>query len=124
MANGWHCPGCRTRVLGADRVAEHIAGCEYVDEAGRAVPTPGLVARSRARSTSTLVSLYDGLAAGLDTDGGTNPWTTMCEDHRGLVTHATRKLAQSWMPLPRVWCEGCQPDCPGEPDPAPVGLTD
>ena len=68
----------------------------------------GLVYWRRARSTGTQVGVYNGEAAGLDTDGGEMPWSTVCEPHGGVVTHRTRAIAISHAPHPEEWCETCQ----------------
>lgn len=74
----------------------------------------GLVAHRRARSTGTLVSVYDNAAAGLDDEGGAMPYSTVCEAHSGLISHPNKTLALDWMASPEEWC----PTCSGEiPDP-------
>jgi hypothetical protein len=62
----------------------------------------------RARSTGTLVSVYKGAEAHLDTDAGNNPWSTVCEDHSEVCSHRTRALALAHAPHPLTWCAGCQ----------------
>jgi hypothetical protein len=44
---------------------------------------------------------------GVESDPET-PWTTVCEDHGGCVSHRTRKLAESWLSHPEDWCPGCK----------------
>lgn len=73
---------------------------------------PGCVILRRARSTGTVVGLYRGKEAGLDTDGGRAPWATICEgpdgeSHGGVVSHETRALAEGWLSNPDVWCPHC-----------------
>ena len=68
----------------------------------------GLVRYRRARSTGTHVGVYNGAVAGLDTDGGEMPWSTVCEEHGGVVSHRTRADATSWAPRPEEWCPTCQ----------------
>lgn len=60
----------------------------------------------RAQKTGTVVTLYDGVEADLDTEGGR--WQTVCEDHGWIVSHSTRKLAASHLSHPEEWCEECQ----------------
>lgn len=59
----------------------------------------------RARSTGTLVGVYDGEEAGLDTDGGR--WSTVCEDHGTIIAHDTLTLARYHSSAPEGWCEEC-----------------
>lgn len=61
---------------------------------------------ARARSTGTLITVYDGKKANLDTEGGR--WQTVCEEHGFVVAHRTLDIARSWMPVPEDWCEGCR----------------
>lgn len=65
----------------------------------------GLIGYARARTTRTHVGIYDGEEAGLDTDGGR--YTTICEEHGRLVSHATIALARQHAPHPEEWCEVC-----------------
>ena len=65
----------------------------------------GLVEQRRARSTGTLVGLYQGEQAGMDTDGGL--WQTVCEVHGGIASHVTLALARWHMASPEGWCEEC-----------------
>lgn len=71
-----------------------------------AVGYAGLLDQRKARSTGATVSLYDGEAAGLDTEGG--PYSTVCEDHAACVAHATLAIARSWLSMPEEWCDSCQ----------------
>lgn len=57
-------------------------------------------------TTGTLVTIYDGRAAGFDLEG--YRWRTVCEDHGKFVSHSTYALARSWISRPDEWCEGCQ----------------
>lgn len=66
----------------------------------------GYRAHARARSTGTLVVLLDGIAAGLDTDGGR--WQTMCDEHSVVIAHDTLRVARAWLHHPKEWCEDCQ----------------
>jgi len=77
--------------------------------------------------------VYNGAEAQLDTDGGVNPWSTVCEPHGGVTSHPTKTLALAHAPHPEDWCPTCQdndgcihcgttdprhdPDCPGKDDP-------
>lgn len=69
----------------------------------------GLIAARRTRR-GHIVGLYRSDEAGLDVDAG--PWTTVCEDHAGLVGHETRAVAESYLSHPEDWCPGCQEDEP------------
>lgn len=60
---------------------------------------------TRARTTGRPVSIYDGQAAGMDTDGGR--WQTVCEDHGYVISHATLALARHWQSAPNDWCGDC-----------------
>lgn len=59
-----------------------------------------VVRYSRARSTGTHVLLVDGRDRG-------EGWETICEEHGGVCSHETRKVAESFMPVPAEWCEDC-----------------
>jgi hypothetical protein len=80
------------------------ARCEHAVD-GRA----GCVQLRRARSTGTLVGVYDGEQAGLDTDDGASPWSTVCEEHSTCVSHRTLALARDHAAAPEGWCEDCVP---------------
>lgn len=66
----------------------------------------GLIRTRRCRATKRLVSVYDGIAAGMDTDAGR--WQTVCEDHGTVISHQTRALALAHSRSPE-WCEVCYP---------------
>lgn len=69
----------------------------------------GLREHRRSRTTGTMVSLYDGEAAGLDTTAGR--WQTVCEDHSAIISHHTLDLAYANMTEVAEWCDvpgGCQ----------------
>lgn len=66
----------------------------------------GALLSRRCRSTGTVVTLYDGEPAHLDTEGGR--WQTVCEDHGTIVAHRTRRLAELWLSHPEEWCDECQ----------------
>lgn len=66
----------------------------------------GIVIAHRARSTGTVVGLYDTTKTSqFDPDGGR--WATLCEDHSSIVNHETRKTAERFMSAPEEWCEEC-----------------
>ena len=67
----------------------------------------GLVQQTRAQTTGTLVGLYHSEQAGLDHDPE-YPWTTVCEDHGLMVTHASLRAARAHAVVPHEWCELCQ----------------
>lgn len=64
-----------------------------------------------ARSTGTLVGLYEAEPAGLDTESG--KWATVCETHGSILCHQTRSVAQSHLSHPEDWCPYCQGDVLG-----------
>lgn len=66
----------------------------------------GLIARTRARSTRTIVGLYDGEKAGLDTGGGR--WTLICETHGEAVAFGSRRIGSTFMSVPEEWCSICR----------------
>ena len=70
--------------------------------------TPGVLQVTKARSTKTLVLVVDGETFGVDTDGGSNPFSTICDDHGGIVFHETKTLAYSWAAAPEYWCPTCE----------------
>ncbi len=76
----------------------------------------GLLQYRQARTTGNAVGVYDGAEAGMDTEGGTMPYTTVCEPHGGLATHPTLTLARQHAAHPEEWCPTCQvsPRCPGD----------
>lgn len=118
-------PGCsrrrKYRSYGVQRICSDCAVVHELD-----VPTrkeldremrarAGCVALRRARSTGTLVALYRGEEAGLDTDEGESPWSTVCEgpdgkSHGAVLIHGTRRAASEWLSHPEEWC----PTCMGE----------
>jgi hypothetical protein len=70
----------------------------------------GVIQARRCRQTGRVVSIYINAVQGLDDNDGTEPYSTVCEDHGGVVSHATLALARSWAAEPRTWCEDCQAD--------------
>lgn len=71
----------------------------------------GLRAAHFARSTGTLVLVLNGEEAGLDTGhDGSDPWSTVCEDHGTVCSHPTLELARSHAACPEGWCEDCRGD--------------
>lgn len=67
------------------------------------------VYKGRGRERNLLVGLYRNDEAGLDDDGGRQPWSTVCERHHHVISHDTRAIAESWVTAPDQWCEGCRP---------------
>src|SRR5581483_3962822 len=65
----------------------------------------GLREQRPNRQTGTLVSVYDGEAAGMDTDAGR--WQTVCEEHGAICSHSTLALARYFLAAPAEWCEEC-----------------
>lgn len=66
----------------------------------------GCVTRFKSRATGTLVGLYASDEAGMECDPEF-PWTTVCEAHNALVSHASLSLAMQARD-PSMWCEECQ----------------
>lgn len=71
---------------------------------------PGVRSASVARSTGTLVLVVSGSEHGVDTSDGTQPWSTICDDHGGICSHETLSAARSWASAPEQWCPTCQGD--------------
>jgi hypothetical protein len=65
----------------------------------------GLREYRRNRRTGAMVGVYDGEAAGLDTDGGR--WSTVCEDHSTIIAFHTLAAARDHAAVPDSWCEPC-----------------
>ncbi len=62
-----------------------------------------VVIERRNRATGTVVLLVD---RGPDDDED-NRWETICDDHGGVCSHETRRLAEGWLSHPDEWCEDC-----------------
>jgi hypothetical protein len=75
----------------------------------------GLRSYSKARSTGTIIGVYDGIEAELDTDGGR--WQTVCEPHGWIISHRTLALALSFASCPEEWCDYCS----GQIEPTELG---
>lgn len=69
----------------------------------------GLIDQRRARSTKTLVGLYRSVESGLEADPEF-PYSTVCEEHGSIVSHATLDAARRSMPRPDEWCDDCRGD--------------
>lgn len=67
----------------------------------------------KARTTKTIVTLYDGLQSGDDVSDGYR-WQTVCEPHACIIAHNTFEKAASHLSHPEEWCEVCMGN---EPDP-------
>jgi hypothetical protein len=80
-----------TSLTAREAVAEY-AGCRYA---------------SRSRDTGTLILVLNGGEAGLDTDDGVLPWSTVCDEHGSVCGHSTLALARSHAHDPLGWCEDC-----------------
>lgn len=76
----------------------------------RPAPTDhaGLRSWRRAKATGTHVGVYNGDEAGLDTDGGEAPWSTICDEHGGIASHFTLADAEHHAGKPEQWCPVCQ----------------
>lgn len=67
----------------------------------------------RARSTGTVVGIYDGYASGMANRdevaaGLDSRWATVCERHSWIVTHETLALARFHATTPEAWCDECR----------------
>ena len=66
-----------------------------------------LVKEIRARSTKSLVQLYDmGNSKETKLDGGR--WQTICVDHSNCVNHDKRINANYYLSHPEIWCDDCK----------------
>lgn len=73
----------------------------------RAVPnSSGLIERRMCRQTRSLVALYDGHLAAMDTSAGR--WQTVCEAHGSVCSHTSQARARAWMADPVTWCDACK----------------
>ena len=68
---------------------------------------PGVVLYRKARSTGTHVGLYRSYESGFESDPEW-PWSTVCDEHGGIVCHATRKAAETFLSHPEDWCPTCK----------------
>lgn len=59
-----------------------------------------------AKSTKTVVTLYDGIEAQMDVEGGR--WQTVCDTHSNVVAHRSKSVALSHLSYPEEWCDDCQ----------------
>lgn len=72
-----------------------------------------VVKESKSQRTGTTVLLIDNRDGSFEAhEGSPEPesmrWATLCDDHGNFVVHGTRKLAESFMPVPDQFCEVCQ----------------
>jgi hypothetical protein len=67
----------------------------------------GCVVQSRARTTRTIVGVYNSVQSGMENDPSI-PWLTVCEEHGEVVGHCTLAIAREWASAPDTWCEDCQ----------------
>jgi hypothetical protein len=81
----------------------------------------GIVAYRRARSTGTHVGLYKSAEAGIESDPD-YPWSTVCEEHAGVVAHHTRREAESYLSHPEDWCPVCQGHEPAPDEPCDTSI--
>lgn len=66
-----------------------------------------VIAQHRSRVTGTVVSVIDNRNGSFDVSDDLG-WFTLCEDHGGVCSHPTRKLAVFWSSVPDQWCPTCQ----------------
>ena len=67
----------------------------------------GCVFQRRNRKTGLLVGVYNNAQAGMDDDDRRAPWSTVCEEHGHVISHAGLALAVSHAADPQGWCEQC-----------------
>jgi hypothetical protein len=67
----------------------------------------GIVQERRARENGALIQVVNGEQYGVDTDGGSMPWSTICCEHTFIVFHSSLKLALGHASQPTGWCECC-----------------
>ncbi len=67
----------------------------------------GCVQQRRCRQNGRLIGVYNGAQGDMDTDGGTLPWSTVCEEHGQVIAHPTLALALGHASDPEGWCEQC-----------------
>lgn len=60
------------------------------------------ILRRRCRATGTIVLLLHAPEADPD-----QPWETVCDEHGGVCSHETRRVAEGWLSHPDEWCEDC-----------------
>lgn len=94
-------------LLSAEEGIKDFPSLEAAKEA--ALKKEGLRIRRKTRSGRT-VALYRWT---YESDPEFS-WSTVCEDHGGVVNHATRKDAMSYLSHPEDWC----PQCSGSEEPA------
>lgn len=64
---------------------------------------------SRSQRTGTRVELWDASDLGIDgSEDAGGRWVTYCVAHDEFVQHLTRRLAESFMPVPDEFCYVCQ----------------
>ena len=78
------------------------------DQRTEAKTYAGFVAARPNPCTGRLNVLFRGDAAGLDTDDGRQPWSTVCEAHGTVCCHTTKQLALEHLRGVPEWCEDCQ----------------
>ncbi len=68
-----------------------------------------ILARSRARSTGTVVEqLGKRATCDLESDATAGRYSLLCVPHGGFVCVDTREQARQWAAAPEGWCPGCQ----------------
>lgn len=97
----------RCSICGAKRKCQE--GKPLLRAITEATPPDGLIQCRIARETGLLVSVYHSAEAHLETDPAL-PYATVCEEHGGIVCHATKADALGWASQPKTWC----PTCKGE----------
>ncbi len=73
----------------------------------RAAYWAGLRDLAFAQETNTLIAVFNGAEAGLDTDGGRQPWSLVCDVHASVTACETLAMARSHASNPLGWCEHC-----------------
>lgn len=71
-----------------------------------------VVQSRRNRQTGTTILLVDRGVELTDLPTGESipedRWETICQEHGGVCSHETRKVAESFAAAPLDWCETCQ----------------
>lgn len=66
----------------------------------------GLKVQRYNRRTKSCFTVYDGIAANMDTSGGR--WQVVCDKHGSILSVATRKQAERDAAQPEQFCEQCR----------------
>ena len=89
----------------SEAAAERIARARHDHRPGQPVR-----ARSRARSTGTVIEIVDAdhPDAPIGRGAGDGRWVTLCDLHQESCHHDTLTLARRFAATPQEWCEKCR----------------